>query len=1033
MAKSEPRAVASGKVYRQLFDAQVQLSRSLLATWKDQCVQNNTQCSTATSEKELVDTDDCEDVSGLPDTLVTSGSSSDVIDRMSKKKAAKHQETLLQLDTELTAISKVFESHVRKDSEELLTSLREVDLRLEKLSHRMERPEELTSHSLQDMCSLWEEVEEKMKLKKKLIIQFYCNLCQTETQRTHQVRAQIKTVLKNHGGLLEKISFLQLSDIQRLLHSKATMLNQSLLANRRSLCQLRLCLLVENLQDTSIVHQCWEDCMEHWKNSRVQQIVQHFSELCSKDLDEDLLSEQSEIFKIHQSLREVSVSRCEAVSSLSSLAPPTCTAVLVSDWFDQLKSFNHKIDGLHADLGRYIRNCYHQIWQERLEEVHRCENTLRDLQLSEAQVTNVVQSHFLPLIGQSQSKADERWAAFDVSCNSVSHHSLSLSSSVFGIMHRASFLWEEHCSNLQNIETNVQEHVKELRHLQKEQLERKRQNLDELLSILRQASNEENLNISLTKALFELQELHDSCRQHLLDQNTMLDRLPALYQLELQNYSSRLSAFFHLSSIYTPSPDEFGPVFSDLLDSSLKATLTIDKENSGENTDAAQYQGDSGLLDLYNMNSSEELSSSRGRTYKGPSFMCQSLELKEPLGNRLLEVFSAVLLSQTLSRVRSMFVEHMEQHFHGSVFSALSLLSHLKQEALIEQDVKLQQLNAQHVDQLIFQPRLAELQLHLKQVDSHCETVSHTLASLNTDLKDFLESVGKRNQTFSTAVSNCESSLESVDTLQRLETLSSILKDYLKNHIADTQDFQANFRKNMLFELEQLKQATTQLLCSFRLFSEGGNFTPYEMRKFQKKLKKEMKRINVAEESIHDQLEACHSNSLQQVRDVYSLQEKITSLMSEFMFVEKIQHVLRSTQVKIKTVAATCNQQQSDTSSKIHQLQILLEDREAQVFKVQVFSTLSILSQMLHQQAQCLHFTLVSQQRPLQEDTHLLAHLSSPSSALQPFYSGGGLHDDPLLGLIKSLNRDKTPAPPETEPRGGKGKGHVSSAPLFSI
>ncbi|KAK7901570.1 hypothetical protein WMY93_018339 [Mugilogobius chulae] len=972
---------------------------------------------------------------------VTSGSSSDVIKRMSEKKEAKHQETLLQLDTELTAISKMFESHVRTRSEELLISLRDIDMKLDNLSHKMEQAEDLKSHSLQDMHSLWAEVEEKVKLKATRIREFYFDLCQNETKRT----SQLQDVLKNRGGQLEKISFLPLSDIQRLLHSKTTMVNQSLLANRRSICQLRLHLQVENLQRESVLHQRWEDCVEQWRNNRVHQIVQDFSELCSKDFDEELFTEDQEILKIQQRLKEASFRRCEMVSNLRSLVPPTCSFILVSDWFDQLKSIDHQIDDVHAELVRCLHNCFEQIWKDRLEEVHRCEKSLRDLQLTEAQVTNIVQSDFLPLIGQSQSKADKILVAFDVNCDSLSRHSLSTSSSVFGLMHQASLLWEEHCSNLKNIETKVQQDVKELRLLQKEQLQRKTFHLDEQLSALRQESTEEALNTSLNKALLELRELHDSCRQHLLDQNTVLDRLTALYVVELQNYCSRISAFFHLSSSYTPSLEEFGAALSDL-DLSLKAAITKD-ESSESSTDTAQNQVDNKLLNLCNMNSYKDFSSSRGLSYSGPSFSCKTLELEVPLRNLQLEVFPVALLLQTLSRVRSLCVDHMEQHFHDGVLSGLSLLSHLKHEALTERDVKLQQLSAQHVHRRIFQPRL----------------VSLTLSSLNTDLKKLLESVGKKNQTFSTTVSSFENSLRSVDSLQShpvvcwssgitererkkldkvikksssvlgcpldsvredvlsalessfsdrlihprcvkerfhrsflsalLENLSSILKDYLDKHMMDTRTSQSSFRKNVQAQLEQLKQATTRLLCSFRLFSEGGNFTSYEIKLFQKRLKKEMKKIILEEESIHDQLETCHSSSLQQVREVYSLQEKLTLLKTEFIFVEKTKDILRSTQIKIKAVECQAH----------------------------VFSTLSVLSQMLHQQAQSLHFSPVSEEEALQEESPLPAHLSSHSSALQPFGSGG-LHDDPLLGLIKSLNRYRAPASSEHSPKKGKVK-----------
>uniref|UniRef100_A0AAV2JJN3 Uncharacterized protein n=1 Tax=Knipowitschia caucasica TaxID=637954 RepID=A0AAV2JJN3_KNICA len=789
----------------------------------------------------------------------------------------------------------------------------------------------------------------------------------------------------------------------------AQTLNLSLLANRRSLCDLRLRLNVENIDGANTLHQKWEHCLEQWRTSRVQQIVQNFGKLFSNDFGDEFLSEQPEFSALYQSLREVSAKRCEVVSKLSTLTPPTCTSVLVSEWYEQLKSFNLQIDDLYTDLIRNIRNYYDQMWQERLEEVHRCEETLRNLGLSEAQVTNIVQSQCLPLMGQNQKEVDQRLAALDVSCDSVSRHSLSLSSLVFGIMQQASSLWEVHCSNLKTLQTKVQRDVEKLRRLQNKELQRKTVHLDEQLRILRQGSNEEALNVSLDNALLELQRIHDSCRKHLSDQQTVLDQLPSLYLLELQNYSSRLSAFFQLNITYSPSLKEFSH-----LDPSLKAAFIPSEASSEINTNAAQYQMSTELQDLCDKSNSVEFSSSRGLTYTGPAFTCPVL--KEPLDIRQLEAFPVVLLSETLTRMRSLYVDNMEQHFHDSVLSALSLLSHFRLEALTVQEIMLQQFSAQHVRQHIFQPRLAELQLHLNQVDVHCETVSHTLSSLNTDVMDLLEAVSQKNQTFLSTVSSFENCLQSVDSLQRLESLSSNLKNYQENHMTDIQISRSSFRNSAEIQMEKLKQTTKQLCCSFRLFMEGGDMSPYEIQIFQKKLKKEMEKIDAAEESIHGQLEACHPNSLQQVSEVCSLQEKLTCLKSEFIFVEKTQSILRNILVKIKAAAATSNHLQSDISSKIHELQDLMGSKETQVqmCQVQALSILSGLSQTLHQQAQCLHVTLRSQQKD-----GLQSVGPSPCSALQPYGLGGALHDDPLLGVIKSLNRDRTSASTQTAQRGG--------------
>ncbi|XP_055083065.1 coiled-coil domain-containing protein 180 [Periophthalmus magnuspinnatus] len=426
------------------------------------------------------------------------------------------------------------------------------------------------------------------------------------------------------------------------------------------------------------------------------------------------------------------------------------------------------------------------------------------------------------------------------------------------------------------------------------------------------------------------------------------------------------------------------------------------------------------------MNSLEEFISSSGVRYKGPSFRCPSPEV--PLRTTQIQVFPVVLLRQTLSRFRSLFLDRVEFHFRELMLWSESLLCHHRQGALTEQDLTLRRLSAQNVRLFIVRPRLAELRLHQEQVDLHCGNVSQTLSCLSSDLNELLEFVDERNRTFLRTVSSLESSLQSVDSLRRAQTLDSGLREYLQNHMAETRISQTNFRKNVQVQVEQLKQTTSQLLRSFRLFSEGGDFTPHEIKMFQKRLKNEMKKINAEEESIHRQLEACHPRTLQQLREVYSLQDKLTSLKSEFLFVEKIQNILRSAQIKIKSVAAIGNQHQSEATSKIQELQSLLGDSETQVCPAQVLSIFSVLSRTLQQQAQYLHFTSDSHQRPLQEDPSLSAHLLPPPSALHPCGSRGALHADPLLGLIQTLNSDRTS--PDTEPRRGAGQTCQSAGPV---
>ncbi|XP_026199109.1 coiled-coil domain-containing protein 180 isoform X1 [Anabas testudineus] len=1037
----ESRAVPSGKVYRQVFDAQVQLSRSLLAGRKDtrtSCLSaedSNTHCSTtsrllcssSSGQQEVEDGGDEDDVSRLPDTVVVECPSSDIIERLTEKRSKKHEEALKQLDTELTELTQVCEIQVRTVSQELLSSLQEVDLRLDILRDRMEQMEHLDHVSLQEVCALWQQVEEEIKLKKIRIMALNHKLIESENQRTDKIRA----VLRKYCHLLEKISFLLPPDVHRLIHTEATMLNQSLLANRRSTARLLLLLQEENLQQESVLRLHWEDCLSRCKRSRVREVVDRFRSFCSSYEDQQPVS----VPKMNETQRDLTEHRQDLINKICSLVPPTCSTVLLSDWFNQLSAINQQIESFHTDFLHQLRCSYEQKWQDRLAEVEHCKEALSALQLSEEEVNDVVSSQLLTLIGQHQRQDEERLAALDVCCDSVARHALSLSRCVFALMQGATFLWETHSHSLQSREEELQQHLGDLRRAQQRRLQRKKVHLDNLLGGLRQESNEDALKKSLEKTVLYLQDVKHSYRQCVSEQWEVLDHLPSVVMEELHAYSSSLCSFYRLNHTYTPDELEVAGY-------SVKHVQADERTVSADPAEPSQdwlIEAVSTLLDLCDTSNDVTFTSSRGVAYTGPAFQCPTPDLPQDLQQEThLSLFPVELLTHTLSRTRTLFLDHLEQHFHAVLSSVVAMVSERKEAVSSEQEFQLVQLDPQHIQKHIYQPRLAELQLHCQRVDLHCVEVSDVLTSCRTELQELQTSISRKNQEFTVTLSNMEDDILTAKSSKRLEVVSSTLQDCLDQHIKDTQCCQTTFRQTLQSRLDEVRNTTTQLLNSFRLFSEGGDFAPQEVKMFQRRLKDKTKEIGVTEESICSELEVFESKSLQQVKEVSDrLEEKVSFLKSEVKFTEKVQKIISSTQVNIKAEAAGSNQQQSVISSRLEELRKMLEN--TQVSPDQVFSLLSSVSEELRMRCQYLDFEL---DPTLQDDLTLSARPQSskqvrsgpPPSLLQPSRTGVDLLEDPVVSVIKSLNRvfviqngpaDRT----ETEERGQTGHSPVQRLP----
>ncbi|XP_037619112.1 coiled-coil domain-containing protein 180 [Sebastes umbrosus] len=411
---------------------------------------------------------------------------------------------------------------------------------------------------------------------------------------------------------------------------------------------------------------------------------------------------------------------------------------------------------------------------------------------------------------------------------------------------------------------------------------------------------------------------------------------------------------------------------------------------------------ESSLLELCDISSDVTLTSSRGVVYRGHAFRCPAPDLQQETH---LSLFPVELLTHSLSRMRTLVLDDLEQRFRDVLGSAVAMVTDRKEAVRLEQELQLQQLNPKHILTHKYQPRLAELQLHRQQVEVHCEEALDVLTSCRVELQELQTSIRRKNQEFTVRLSNMEDDVLTADSSQRLEAVSSTLQDCLDQHSKDTQRCQTSFRKTVHTRLEEVRTRTAHLLLSFRLFSEGGDFAPQEVKEFQRRLKEETRQISVTEQSVFSELEVFESRSLQQVKEAAArLEEKLSFLKSEVEFNEKIQKIISSTRVQIKAEAASSNQQQSSISSRLEDLRRTMEDTQAfTVSPDQVCSFLSSVNEELRKRCQYLDFSLESlsagpkSRKPVRS--------APPLGLLQTSRTGVDLLDDPAVCIIKSLNR----------------------------
>ncbi|XP_076010309.1 coiled-coil domain-containing protein 180-like [Genypterus blacodes] len=617
-------------------------------------------------------------------------------------------------------------------------------------------------------------------------------------------------------------------------------------------------------------------------------------------------------------------------------------------------------------------------------------------------------------------------AALDAGFDSLACNALSIGRCVFVLMRGAASLWETHNCRVERREEELERRLDDLRHTQEEEIQRKKMQLD-----VSQEGNEDELRASMDKTVLCLREATESCRQCFSEQLEVLECFPSKLLEELQTYSRSLSSFYHLSNTYSPNPEELRKIYPSISlvcntaaepisEEKMTEKLPVSTENDPDSAQASQdwlAEADSSMVDLCDFNQLVMFTSSGGGAYSGPAFRCLAPKHLHGLEQETeLVQFPVELLTHTLSRVRSLVFDNLEQRFLDVLSLAVAMVTDKKEAMLLNHELQLQQLNPQHMQTHIYAPRLAELQLHRLCVDAHCQEVLDKLSSCRATLQELQSTISRKDQEFVLTLSNMEDDALRANSSHRLDSLSSTLQCCEDHHIKQTQLSISSFRQSVSVRLHELRNKTTELLHSFKLFSEGGGFAREEVEVFHRRLKDDTKRISATEESILTDLMITESKSLQQVKEVSGrLGEKLSHLKVEASFMEKIQKLVGKTQVQLRAEVACSDQQKAVISSILDKLRKMMA--HTQVSPDEVLSLLSSLSVDLRFRCQYLHCFLnpslagLVPQRPLQGSFALATRPKSrkqeglPPDSVQLSRGGVAQADDAVLGGAEFINR----------------------------
>ncbi|KAJ8291181.1 hypothetical protein GJAV_G00022330 [Gymnothorax javanicus] len=920
---AETRVIPSGKVYRQMFDAQVQLYRTLRDSRRRRVANeeslrcnigptthdtdtdpNRDQLSSGARHlQESVEPSLEEEVLGLPDTVVAAKLGSDIVERLAEKKKRSHEEIIAKLNQDLTELSSKWESSLRMTADEFLSRRFESIENDDRLIQKLDNDSELHILTFQDLQDLWGSLTQGSEVRRKEIQELHTKLSRHESERT----ASIAELLKTCTSALERVGHMAAHDLHRLINSEAMTINQASLANRRALARLYMNLMEEDLQGSLSHRLLWEDRLQSWKSIKVQASVNQFRDFMSGSQIQSPEAVQATLDTLRMEQKSLSERRVETLRSLSSLVPPECCTELADQWFSSLSSVNKQMDSLHLSSMTELRLRYEQTYQRCLKEVDRFKEEVVGYGLPLKEIEEIVCRELLPLIGQRQSQAEEWLETMDRAFESAAQRVGAAGKALYGFAEGAVCVWEGHSARLQRVEQQLQGQLEELQRAHEQRNQKKEAELDLVLDRLRQESSEETLQLSLDKALHVLEEIKNGKRLE------AVERYPATVLREMQAYSQAVSGVFRVKEIYHQSADELldqSPIKLDLIRSSTK-------EGRGQNhgfedlTSSSHEQ----INTKDSTDSMEQLCVSPTETFttpKGNVYTAQSLGTQgEPDGDEMMKLpevervaVPESLLCELQREVRAAFLTHLEDWYQTAVLNALNIVAAKREELKsgLDLQVDLLQSRAKRIETEIHNVRAEELVLHRDHVEKYLRNVEDTLSEIRIRVRDLQHRHQEQTDEFSTQINALENVFASAANSDKMGCMSPVSCSPVRCYVHG--------------------EANAQFIKSFRLFSYGGNYTSQEIDVFQKQLEKEAKRVDSTEEAITLDMEGTESRCLEQAKDVISaFEEKFRFLIGDLKFAERVRRVFMDMQVQIKAEVARSNMQKKTLGDMLMQLE----------------------------------------------------------------------------------------------------------------
>ncbi|CAG2191023.1 unnamed protein product [Mytilus edulis] len=375
------------------------------------------------------------------------------------------------------------------------------------------------------------------------------------------------------------------------------------------------------------------------------------------------------------------------------------------------------------------------------------------------------------------------------------------------------------------------------------------------------------------------------------------------------------------------------------------------------------------------------------------------------------------LINETKKGIRLNFLNHLEEWTEQASERSESVVVSKCEELNSELDLRLHlhKPRSRRAEFDVHNVRAAELVMHSERVSRHTKGVQQALTDLKQEFTNMEEQHNKLTHKFREDIEALELVFINATKSSKLASLRMQLKEESEKFMTMIRTSLKNFRQHLDDTLQRLRESNARFIKSFKVFSDGGNFCPEEIREYCKKLDQSSQKIDKCEGAIMLELEGLESKRREQVtKVVVEFDDRFKHHMIDLVFMERIARWLTNTQVKIKAEVANSNSQAQQLAQYLNDVIRRIDacerpnlDKE-QISSSQLNESLKLVFDSYHARSIFLNCTKDTITRPTSamQGPPAIARVvfTGADSTPTPISKAGKQPtEDPSVGVIKSI------------------------------